>query len=1595
MADDPRNEDDPLAPGERTSILAQPENIPLSPSFERRASMDNLEVSEHGSRRSLSRSVSSRESGLIPPPMVLAPHELTLESKPLNVQFEQLQVVEPPESTRNQRQASLFLNESTRGSRLEAKRERMLSSLAVFDVGTEEYVQRGVWKTSRADLGAFGVGIQLYFELLYWLSCAFGIMSLLSVPLLIVSYYGDFAGLSASALVKLTIANIGSCGKFDALCSAAVDYPTRQLFDSTTITYSLSKVTFAFGILDGVIMLILFLTVVLFARYRIAKVILDQDKRNTTPKDFAIQVNHLPHEIEEHHLYAEKLRAHFEKICPGHTICEVTLARDYDRGINKFMNLGKKRLELAELDLQLLDAETDQQRALYRGRIESLEKNMEAMKLSLKQQRLIKDLDRKVVTAFIIFDSDAGRDVALAAYEWSEQSWLIRSCQSRKLRFEGVSISCRQAPEPSDIYYENLDMPRRMQFFRRVFTFIVTLGLLAVCATLMIYLRQTLQSTNSAVASSQVWVVAPVNTTGGCFQGSELRIFPDAACSDTSYFGSPNLTVFDSSTSSDSSRRLIDGAGISTGDPLALSTATGAWYPQGQCTPTPAPPGLLTATSLASGRRLASQSTLPTCSLSLVWSTLDGVCSTSFWRNPQCVCTSLTASQRSGVLACDASAVDPGVPRGTRSVADWTALICAKQAAFAGIPACSSSAVQLVQVAGPACASVVNLASSRLYCGCVNELKAAPAADLSALASCHTFGAPLGAGAMSGWGNSYFILWDRMQWECNQNQRVYNASSSAFIFSVAVNFATAVPATWSGSSSYLKSFLFGNADLAGFTVSATETGRLTTLKSRILVQVSSASSSAGLAKAQSLATAAASASMVGVSSLSVGALVTTTTVACSGYLCPGLSQCIDGSRVCDNFPDCELVSTFNSSSSSYASIAADEVNCPRNATACTANSGMFQCTDGTCIQDVFWCDGFNDCADGSDETSDTCTVRKTQIGSMQTPSVSQWAGFRFGSAIQPKCVQWSVPAEASYLNALRIFSCDENLVYRSGAITLRDPFNLCRQVGTVKFDFSEVSEYQGSTTKLGTYSVTAPASTTCSKLSDCSGLGSAYRCYSKLSAEQLHGNTTEVGLCLPVRFGVENNATAMLDANTCSSGIPLSIVVARAIYRKYVGSDSLMLQDGTYNCYCAQQVNYNWLTNPLYMFPPYTSSEDKTICQAYLKQLVLSQSLTYSMVGIIAVLNFILNITFRFLANFEHHFSTSDKVKSEMRKLFMATFINTALIMLLVNGYFVGVKDSNVIGFGGGAFSDFTAAWFTVVGASYSLTMIANVVMFIAGKLLGTFASIWFSARRAQSAKTQEKMNEGYVYPKFYLAIGVAQLAMIVCSCVIYSGGIPLLIPVVFIFCVFTYWSDKYQLLRLSRIPPQISADIIIWAVQFITLAILGHCLLTVWLYSDPIIFPSPQVSSTLSFTRLAGQTTTSDYFNIAAGQNPSSMATYKAYIYMRLANILTQASAPVMIVGLVTFIYLFASSIIAITNAIFNILIKFFCCCFRSTRSPDSYGGFTQNTYTQSVGDMIRLRVLYTYDIARNPRYTKAVRAISSVDQVYTLRSQTISRHP
>ncbi|KAF4728184.1 hypothetical protein FOZ62_022085, partial [Perkinsus olseni] len=94
----------------------------------------------------------------------------------------------------------------------------------------------------------------------------------------------------------------------------------------------------------------------------------------------------------------------------------------------------------------------------------------------------------------------------------------------------------------------------------------------------------------------------------------------------------------------------------------------------------------------------------------------------------------------------------------------------------------------------------------------------------------------------------------------------------------------------------------------------------------------------------------------------------------------------------------------------------------------------------------------------------------------------------------------------------------------------------------------------------------------------------------------------------------------------------------------------------------------------------------------------------------VTVLNWLLKAIIYFLVDMEKHTSFTTKEMSLMKKLFVAQWINTGLIILFVNAQLHGMTgDIPVFGttlrIGDGDFDDFTSNWYKAVGIGLSITI--------------------------------------------------------------------------------------------------------------------------------------------------------------------------------------------------------------------------------------------------------------------------------------------------
>eukprot|EP00928_Gymnodinium_smaydae_P012888 TRINITY_DN14707_c0_g1_i1.p1 TRINITY_DN14707_c0_g1~~TRINITY_DN14707_c0_g1_i1.p1 ORF type:complete len:983 (-),score=244.75 TRINITY_DN14707_c0_g1_i1:166-3114(-) len=344
---------------------------------------------------------------------------------------------------------------------------------------------RGIFSTRMSDMSDVGgVGMELYFRLLFSLGYAFAFMSIVTAPILVFSWNGNFLPDTGSALAKSTVGNMGmvALGGLDQ---------TRRLVIIGCQGIPLIDLTPYFGYLD-VASVIIFMVFVCWFRFKLVpKFAKSAQDEALTVADFCLEVEGLPREIEGQLNYEDQLRKHFEIVLatvreaerrggcckrakddshlPPASVQEVTLVRDWSRRLCDIKDRAKmmQQKKIAEFKKD----EKTTERLTTR-----IAKKDEALGKKLKPEQ-----ELPVVRAFVTLNTPHDVKSVLMYYRFSNYFLLklCNSCQHRDKRFKENLITVRRPPEPSNILVENADVPKKERMLRKGIMFI--LWLIAIC----------------------------------------------------------------------------------------------------------------------------------------------------------------------------------------------------------------------------------------------------------------------------------------------------------------------------------------------------------------------------------------------------------------------------------------------------------------------------------------------------------------------------------------------------------------------------------------------------------------------------------------------------------------------------------------------------------------------------------------------------------------------------------------------------------------------------------------------------------------------------------------------------------------------------------------------------------------------------------------------------------------------------------------------------------------------------------------------------------------------------------------------------------
>ncbi|CBJ32340.1 conserved unknown protein [Ectocarpus siliculosus] len=261
-------------------------------------------------------------------------------------------------------------------------------------------------------------------------------------------------------------------------------------------------------------------------------------------------------------------------------------------------------------------------------------------------------------------------------------------------------------------------------------------------------------------------------------------------------------------------------------------------------------------------------------------------------------------------------------------------------------------------------------------------------------------------------------------------------------------------------------------------------------------------------------------------------------------------------------------------------------------------------------------------------------------------------------------------------------------------------------------------------------------------------------------------------------------------------------------------------------CFCLDAVVTSFQEHGLVDGAKVVAREQGEVCAPFLRDYAKANAIKILAVMSVVIVNTLLTSVMGKLAKFERHVSLSDFTSTVTAKLALAQFLNTALIVIIVNAGYTGgglgfLQDLGVLA---GEYNDFERSWYATVGVAVAMTMLINVVVPHATTLVGEI--IVNPVKRLfkrRSVATQAQMNSLYKPPKFDMESRYAFLLQVLGVSLLYSGGIPIL----YLFASFSFATnfvvDKFWIIKLAQQPPMYTAALAKMFVGVLPIALLVH----------------------------------------------------------------------------------------------------------------------------------------------------------------------------
>lgn len=450
-----------------------------------------------------------------------------------------------------------------------------------------------------------------------------------------------------------------------------------------------------------------------------------------------------------------------------------------------------------------------------------------------------------------------------------------------------------------------------------------------------------------------------------------------------------------------------------------------------------------------------------------------------------------------------------------------------------------------------------------------------------------------------------------------------------------------------------------------------------------------------------------------------------------------------------------------------------------------------------------------------------------------------------------------------------------------------------------------------------------------------------------------------------------------------SCSLDIELHVAQERWESFDEGSTERVSNPIINCFCQQQVLN---VGPEFLFPPY-DTEEKLVCQDWLVDNSLKIAKVIGAAAAVLVINQILLLIYEFLVAFERHCTVTEVAQSQFWKLFLAQMVNTGLLVLLVNASLdlpEVLMPLRVLQIGTGQFDELSVSWYISVGTGICLTIFMQVFSTTVPPLIMAFVvGPCLQCIFGRGEVVEARLQRIYQLPKWNLSLRMAQTLTVIFVICMYSGGMPILYFVGFVYSIVAFWLDKWCLLHGSSKPPAYNEAIVHTCLNFLPLAAFFHTVIAGWSWGNQELVPSEWsrlffvVEIIFGKSKEDYETIISSYNAAPARDKPSMQWDYYEARMMDMAREGSWLIFCTFVAFVVYYVLLWSYKLLLRPFlAPFVFAIRECCCCCSRRRA--SAGDQSWDTCVQECR---KHSTLTSYLLKNNPSYHSAAVAIAHGD--------------